>query len=117
MDDYRIIIMLALIAVAGGLITYIILRNRRKTASGSKLKINMGGEKQTEEKLGKISENPGENYGQSLDELYAEKHAMWICPRCETLNEENSECCIACGFCNKEDSGIPLVYVYTEIEK
>lgn len=33
----------------------------------------------------------------SMDRLYAESHGMWVCRRCETLNDGRAESCAACG--------------------
>lgn len=33
----------------------------------------------------------------SLDMIYAETHDMWSCSHCETLNDNWSVSCIACG--------------------
>lgn len=34
---------------------------------------------------------------QSLDALYACSHGMWVCHRCETLNDGMATSCCACG--------------------
>lgn len=33
----------------------------------------------------------------SLDSEYAAKNGLWICMRCETINEHNANKCVACG--------------------
>lgn len=33
----------------------------------------------------------------SLDALYADEHGMWVCARCETLNDDGTIKCSACG--------------------
>lgn len=34
---------------------------------------------------------------ESLDALYAKGHNMWVCPYCETLNDDGAKQCTACG--------------------
>lgn len=34
---------------------------------------------------------------ESLDSIYAKKSNLWICSRCETLNQSDSNKCAACG--------------------
>ena len=33
----------------------------------------------------------------TLDQIYADGHAMWSCPYCETLNDNREGKCLACG--------------------
>ena len=40
----------------------------------------------------------------TLDGEYARGHGLWICPRCETLNEEDRTDCAACGAVQKQES-------------
>jgi hypothetical protein len=35
--------------------------------------------------------------GRTLDEEYALSHSMWVCPRCETLNDNGFGTCKVCG--------------------
>ena len=40
--------------------------------------------------------------GQTLDELYAASHNLWVCDYCETMNLNSSRRCIACGHGKNE---------------
>ncbi len=44
-----------------------------------------------------------ERYG-TLDGEYARQNGLWICPRCETLNEEGRTVCAACGAGENQES-------------
>lgn len=35
---------------------------------------------------------------QSIDELFAINSGMWVCRKCETLNEQNTDRCAVCGY-------------------
>ena len=41
------------------------------------------------------TKNPKPN--KTLDEEYALSHDMWVCPHCETLNENRFGACKVCG--------------------
>ena len=34
----------------------------------------------------------------TLDEIFAEKNHLWVCPRCETLHPYTRERCFICGY-------------------
>lgn len=38
---------------------------------------------------------------ESIDSLYAKTNEMWVCRHCETLNDEATHYCLACGCKNK----------------
>ena len=64
---------------------------KRKEESG--LKVNIPGV----EKAKKPEAKGNKANQKSLDMLYAEVHGMWSCPHCETLNDEMTLYCSACG--------------------
>ena len=41
---------------------------------------------------------PPKKEEKSLDRKYAEAKGLWVCPYCETLNENTSTSCAACGM-------------------
>ena len=51
-------------------------------------KINTPGAEKAKEKVPKQ---------ESLDSLYARSHGMWVCRRCETINDGGAIQCSACG--------------------
>lgn len=56
-----------------------------------------GDEPKTHEEAAKKTKVVRKKLQQSLDEIYAEENQLWICCRCETLNEDSNDCCAACG--------------------
>ena len=69
-------------------------RSEEKQASESRLKINMPG----------VAVDSGVNRcaetalkPKSLDEMHAETSRKCVCRYCETLNEQDTARCIACG--------------------
>ena len=41
----------------------------------------------------------------TLDALYAAKRDMWVCTRCETLNQNSSARCAACSATRRNEGG------------
>lgn len=67
-------------------------KSKKKTVETSgELVVNFGKSLQTQ-----VNNAPAAKQ-QSLDALFAISNNMWVCEKCETLNEASINRCIACG--------------------
>lgn len=97
--DSGMLLLIVFICLGIAVLSSHTLRKEKPREKGSaELKIRRtGDEPVTHEDAEKKPKVVRKKTQQSLDELYAEENRLWICCRCETLNEDSNDCCAACG--------------------
>ncbi len=67
-------------------------KEQEEASNAAELKIRLTGDEPVKKTV--VTQATGQ---ESLDSVYARNNGLWMCNRCETLNSDGQDRCVACG--------------------